>query len=217
MHVTDGRAGLPCDERAKPRRVEDASLAEDAFLRKARRRLRDVTHRVQGVGEDDYDRVRRVPDRLLGDRPYDPFVRRHEIVAAHPGLAGNACGDDHDVRAGGRVVAVRSRDGWLIPEYGRRLVEVEGDALREVLDDVDEDDVRVVAPRELLGDRASRQPGADDRDLVSHAFSPRRFCAQGRNPLVRTPPAARFPMAAASRPRRLPTIRQPLDDRVGIF
>src|SRR5207302_8847355 len=49
------------------------------------------------------------------------------------------------------------------------LVHVERLPLREVRDDVDEDDVRVVAPRELLRTRCADVAGADDRHLAPPA------------------------------------------------
>ena len=45
---------------------------------------------------------------------------------------------------------------------------IEGLALRIVRDDVDEDDVRVVAAGDLLRARGADVAGADDRDLSSH-------------------------------------------------
>ncbi len=65
-----------------------------------------------------------------------------------------------------------AEDPRLVPEHRPRLVHVEGLALGEVRDDVDEDHVRVVAPRDLLGARRADIAGADDRDLLStaHAF-----------------------------------------------
>src|SRR6476659_7610130 len=83
LHVADGRAGLPGDERAEACGVEDPGLAEDALLREAGDALRDVAHRVERVREDDDDAVRALGDDLLGHRADDLLVRRHEVVARH--------------------------------------------------------------------------------------------------------------------------------------
>ena len=80
--------------------------------------LRDVAHRVEQVGDDDQDRVRRVAHRLLDDGPDDPGVLGEQVVAAHARLAGAAGGDDDDVGAGGVRVVVRSDHAASCPTTG---------------------------------------------------------------------------------------------------
>ena len=149
--------------------------AEDALLRKAGDVLGHVAHGVERVRDDDQDGVRRAGDHLLGDGRDDALVRGHEVVAAHAGRARVAGGDDDDVGAGGLLVAVRADHRRLVAEDRAGLVDVERLALREVLDDVDENDVGVVATGDLLrGGRADRAR-ADDGDLP--ALKPgRRAC-----------------------------------------
>ena len=102
----------------------------------------------------------------------DRLVRRHEVVAAHPGRA-RLAGRDHDhVGALGLVVAVRAEDVRLEAEHRAGLVHVERLALREVRDDVDEDDVRVVAARELEGAGGADVAGADDGDFSTQLATP---------------------------------------------
>ena len=84
-----------------------------------------------------------------------------------PGRAGQAGRDHDDVRARGLLVAVRAGDVRLVAEHGAHLVDVERLALRQVLLDVDEDDVRVVARREHLRAGRADVSRADDRDLPS--------------------------------------------------
>src|SRR5205085_6122947 len=82
--------------------------------------------------------------------------------------------DDDEVGALGLVVAVRAEDVRLVPEDRGRLVHVERLALREVLDDVDEHDVGVVAAGHLLRARRADVSGADDRDLRPQTRTPSR-------------------------------------------
>ncbi len=126
---------------------------------------------------------RRVLHGLLRHRRDDRLVRRDEVVAAHPRRARLAGRDDDDVGAGRLLVAVRADHGRLVAEDGGRLVDVERLPLREVRDDVDEDDVGVVAARELLRARRADVPGADDGDLLSHQVPQPfddRVCVFGR-------------------------------------
>ena len=111
----------------------------------------------------------RVRDHLLGDGADDLLVRRDEVVAAHPGLAREAGGDHDDLRAGGLLVAVRARDVRLVAEHGAHLVDVERLALRQVLDDVDEHDVRVVARGQHLRAGRADVAAADDGDLAARS------------------------------------------------
>src|SRR5205823_6278568 len=61
---------------------------------------------------------------------------------------------------------VRPHDRGLIAEDGAHLVDVERLPLRQVLHDVDEDDVAVVAGGEHLRARRTDVAGADNRDLA---------------------------------------------------
>jgi uncharacterized membrane protein len=73
------------------------------------------------------------------------------------------------------LVAVRADDVRLEADDGGHLVHVERLALRQVLDDVDEHDVRVVRTRELERARGADVAAADDRDLspFTHVALPR--------------------------------------------
>ena len=138
-------------------------------------RLRDVAHRVQRVRDDDEGRLGRVLHGVLRHGGDDRLVRRHEVVAAHAGGPRLPRRDDDDVRALGLLVAVRAGDVRLVREHGRGLVHVESLALRVVGDDVDEDDVRVVAAGDLLRACGADVAGADDGHLSSHATRSSEF------------------------------------------
>ena len=101
-------------------------------------------------------------------------------------VARHAGGDHDDVGALGLVVAVRARDRRLVAEDGRRLVDVEGLALRQALLDVDEHDVGVVAPRDLLRGGRADVACADDGDLASHTRTPIRSMIASATSLVPT-------------------------------
>ena len=176
LDVLDRRLRLPGDEGRKRAVSRMPAWPKTRSLGKPGDVLGHVAHRVERVRDDDQDRVRRRGDRLLGDRLDDVLVRRDEVVAAHPRLARQAGRDHDDLGAGGLVVAVRPGDARLVAEDGGGLVDVERLALREALLDVDEDDVAVVAARELLRAGRADVPGADDRDLPTHERA--RPCAR---------------------------------------
>ena len=98
----------------------------------------------------------RVLRGLRHDRLDDARVLRQQVVAAHPGLAGEARGHDDDVGARGVGVVVRAHHAGVVADDGRRLGQVEALALGQALDDVDEDDVGQARPRRSVG-RSSRR------------------------------------------------------------
>ena len=104
---------------------------------------------------------------LLHDGPDDPGVLGQQVVAAHPRLAGQPRGDDDDVRPGGVRVVVRAGDPGVVADDRGGLGQVERLALRQPLDDVDQDDVGQAGLGDPLGGRRADVAGADDGDLVA--------------------------------------------------
>jgi hypothetical protein len=82
---------------------------------------------------------------------HDAGVRVEQVLAAHARLARDAGRDDHDVRAGRVVVAVRAAHAGVPALDRRRLPLVEALALRHAFHDVDHDDfARQLPARESL-------------------------------------------------------------------
>jgi malate/lactate dehydrogenase len=106
-------------------------------------------------------------ESILHDRPDDSGVLGQEVVAAHPWLTSEAGGHDHDVAAGRVGIVVRAQDARVVADDRSRLRQVEALALREALDDVDEDDVGEPGFGDPLRGRGADVAGADDGDLVA--------------------------------------------------
>ena len=133
--------------------------------REAGRLERHVAHRVERVGDDDEDRVRGDGGGAADDAAHDPRVLGQQVVAAHARLARQAGGDHDDVGAGGVGVVVGAHDLQSWPITGGGFRQVERLALRQPLDDVDEDDVRQPGLRDALRGGRADVAGADDGDL----------------------------------------------------
>ena len=98
-----------------------------------------------------------------------------------PGFRGDARRDDDDVRAGRVRVVVGAGDARVVADDRGRLGEVEPLALRQALDDVDQDDVGQAGLGDPLRGRGADVPGADDGDLAAgHAWLLPRFAWDGR-------------------------------------
>ncbi len=183
VRVLDRDAELLRDERPEARRVEHARHPEHALAREAGRLQGDVAHRVERVGDDDQDRVRGMLGRLLHDGADDARVLGQQVITAHPGLTSEAGGDDHDVRVCGVGVVVGARDPGVVPDDRRRLGQVERLALREPLDDVDQDHVGQACLGDPLCGRRADIAGPDDGDLVASHAEWSSFRVFGSRPL----------------------------------
>ena len=117
-HVLDRRAGLPGDERLQPRRVENAGLAEDALLREPGDVLRDVTHRVEWVRDDDENRVGAPPRRPSRSTSWTIFsfvvTRSSRLI---PGERGSPAVITTTSEPAGRAVLVRAGHVRLVAEH----------------------------------------------------------------------------------------------------
>ena len=145
----------------------------------------------------------RVLLQRLGDGLDDLGVDADEIVAAHARLARHAGGDDADVgaREVGVVVAALDLDVEALDGPGGG--EVERLALRQALDDVEQDDVAEPLQRAQVRERAADHAGADERDLLPcHGAV-----------FLRVSPRDRVPRAGPSQTRKCPAVQAGAGDR----
>ena len=179
-------AQLGRDEIPEARRIEHAGHAQDPFTWKARRCQGNVAHRVEGVGDDDQDRIRGLGGSLLNHRPNDPGVLGQEVVAAHPGLAGKARGHDDDVRTGRVGIVVGPDDPRIVADDRGGLGQVEGLALGQAFDDIDQDDVGQTGLSDSLRGRGADVAGSDDGHLMAAHPLVLLVCQSTRGPAPRT-------------------------------
>ena len=85
------------NERTKSRRVEHARHPNDPLARKSAELVGSLRHGVERIGNNDQNAVRRILHHLADHGLHDVVVRVKQVVAAHAGLARDACGDHDDV------------------------------------------------------------------------------------------------------------------------
>ena len=107
---------------------------------------------------------------LFDHARHDLHVRQQKVVARHARLACDPRGDHDDIRAGGLLVAVAPQDAGVRPDDRSRFEHIEGLALRQPLDDVDEHHVRVPFVEYPLRGRRPDVPRAHNRHLASHTL-----------------------------------------------
>jgi len=131
---------------------------------------RYIGHDVDGIAHDDKDRFGRVGYDLPDDTGDDLVVGLEQVVPAHPGLAGDAGGDDDDIGVFGLLVTVGADDAAVKAFHGTGLGQIQCLPLRDPLDDIDEDDIAQLLGRRPVGRRRSDVAGSDDRDLGSFSW-----------------------------------------------
>ena len=148
--------------------VENAGHADDSLAGEAGFFEGGLGHGVKGVGDDDENGVGRGGDGFTDDVGHDVEVGVEEVVTAHAGLAGDACGDDDDVGVRGVGVVVGADDGDVALFDGHGLKEVEGFALGHTFDDVDEDYVGELFGGDPVGCGCTDVAGTYDGYFLAH-------------------------------------------------
>lgn len=127
-------------------------------------------HGVERIGDADHEGVRRI---LLDAGAYlfhDLEVDAEKIVAAHAGLAGDACGDDAHVSAFDRGIVAGTRQIDVEAFDGRRLGNIETFALGNAVRDVEENDVAQFLQAGEVRQRATNHARTNECDLVTRHF-----------------------------------------------
>jgi hypothetical protein len=179
LDVAHRRPQLLGDEGPEASGVEHARHADHPPPGEAAHGEGHLGHGVEGIADDDEDGLRGRRRRLPDHPAHDTGVGHHQVVARHPGLAGDPARDHHDVAARSLLVAVGAGDLAVVPDHGARFEDVQRLALGQALDDVDQDDVGVVTLGETLGQGGADVARADDGDLVAHGGASGGF---GRHP-----------------------------------
>ena len=149
---------------------QPAGHADDPLMGKPGEFAQRPDHRVQGIGDADDEAVRRVRLDALADRLHDLQIDAEQVVAAHAGLAGDAGGDDANVRVGDVGIVAGALELDVIALDGPGLRQVQRLAFGNALGDVEQDDVAHLADRGEVGQRAADHAGANQGDfLPSHA------------------------------------------------
>ena len=169
MDVTDRNIQFLGNESPETSRIEYTGHSDDAVFGELRHHQRHLRHGIERIGNGDDDCVRRLRNHFLGHFLDDRVILEHEVVAAHAGLTGQACCDDHHVGTGGRAVIVRAGQGYVVTFDRSGLKQVEGLALWNALHEVHEDDVAEFLFGSPYGTVRTDIAGADHGNLISQS------------------------------------------------
>ncbi len=168
-HVFNRNAELLSQEEAEARAVEHAGHAAHFVVRQFRKLAERPHHRIERIGDDDDERVRRVLGDAFAGRLHDFEIDAEEIVAAHARLARHAGGDDAHIGPGDAGIIIGALERGILAEHRRRFRDVERLALRQTLGDVEQDDVAQFFARGDMRQRAPDHAGTDEGDFrASH-------------------------------------------------
>ena len=135
--------------------------------------LQRPDHRVERIGDADDESVGRMRLDAGADRVHHLEIDAEQVVAAHAGLARHAGGDDDDVGAGDVGVGTGPRQLGVEAVDRRGFGEIERLALRNAVDDVEENDVAQFLQRGQMRQRAADLAGPDQSNLLTrHGLRP---------------------------------------------
>ena len=123
MDVLGADAETLCKLRLQAAGVQDRAGTEDLVLRQAGSLIKNIRQNINGVGNDDVDRVRRSLDDLRRDLLDDIHVALRQLQPGLAGFSGKTRGDDHDVGVVGIVIVTGADDGR--GAEGRALIDVQ--------------------------------------------------------------------------------------------
>src|SRR5215469_14816558 len=126
------------DESAETGGIEHSGHADDALAWKPAELVGSLRHRIQRIRNNDQDAIWRIIHHFSDHSLHDAVIGVKQIVTAHPWLARDAGGDDHDVGVR-RVFVVVGAGNVRVPLLDwHGLEQVESFPLRNALDDINE-------------------------------------------------------------------------------
>ena len=171
-HVFHAHAEFLRQEQAEAGAVQHAGHADDLLRRQAGLLLQHPHHDVERVGDADDEGVGRVGLDAFRDLADHAGILGQQVIARHARHAGEAGGDDDDIRA--RDGAVVARAGHVAVEAVHRagLHDVERLARRDAREDIEHHHIAELLEPDQVGERAADIAGADEGDLLAgHARS----------------------------------------------
>ncbi len=166
-HVFNRDLQFISEKIAKARRIEHAGHADDLLARQTAELLQRPHHGVERVGDADDEGLRGMRLDPRRHRVHDLEVDAEQVVAAHAGLAGDACGDDDDVGAGDRGIVARAGQSRVDALNRGRFGQIQRLALRHAINDVEKDDVAELLQRRQESQRSANLPGSDQSYLLA--------------------------------------------------
>ena len=155
------------EEITEARRVEHAGHADHLLLRQTAGFLQRPDHGVERVGDADHEGIGRVFLDAGADLSHHLEIDVEQIVAAHARLARHAGGDDADVGAFDRLVAVGAGDLGVEIIDRRGFGDVERLALRDAFHDVEHHDVAKLLETDEVGEGAADLAGTDQGNFIA--------------------------------------------------
>ena len=139
--VFDGNLEFLRQEKPEARRIENTGHADHLVVGQSAGVAQDHNHNVQRIGDADDEGFRAVFLDALADRLHDFGIDAQQVVAAHARLAGDSGGDDDHVGAADGAIAFGSFNAGVEAFDGCRFRNIQGLALWNSADDVEQDDI----------------------------------------------------------------------------
>src|SRR5262249_58517960 len=125
---------------------------------------------VELIGNVDHERIGTVRFDVVGHVPHDLEIHVQQVLAAHPGLSGDARGDDQEIRTSEVFPVDRADHPAIVTIHGGELVDVQRLALDQALHlgNVEENHIAKPFLNCEQSEVAADLPAADETDLLFH-------------------------------------------------
>ncbi len=107
-------------------------------------------------------------DRLFGAGLDDGHILGQQIIAGHPGLAGQARGNDHHIGVGRILVIIGAGHPVIKPFHRSALQQIQGLALGNPLRHIEKNHITKILGSCPVRCRCSHISCPDNRNLLSH-------------------------------------------------
>ena len=163
--------GLQGHERPHAGRIQDARLPDNALARQLADLHGQVCHRIQRVGQNDEDGLRRILEGVRGCITDDLGVDGQQVFAAHTRLARHARRDDDDIGTLGGSIIIAADHGYILADHRQGFLQVQGLALWHPFDDIHQHQVGDFTFGQPMGGGGTGHSGANNGNFCSHLFS----------------------------------------------
>ncbi len=168
LNIFDRAADFLRQERAVASGIQYATLTDNPILGEATDLPGQGSHGVQGVGDDDQNRVRAMGLHGLNTGGGDVGIVAHQLLTGHARRARLARGQDHDIRVRRGGVVAAARDAQVEPFDRTSLKQVKSLTLCNTREDVDQHNVGQLFACDPVGAGRANEPRSDDSNFLAH-------------------------------------------------
>ena len=166
-YVFDRHVKFISEEVTEASAVQNASHADDFVMRQARKFAQGPDHRVQRIGDADHKRIGAIGFDAFANGLHHFEVDADEVIAAHPRLARNTGGNDHNIAACDIGVIIGALKVAVKAINGGSLRQIERLTSGHSLGDIEQDNIAHLFHRSEVSQSAADHASANEGNFVT--------------------------------------------------